>query len=43
MDGNVRELEIGYHQKGREFAPHMTTMAFHVQPIQPNLQENKWW
>ncbi|CAL9043464.1 unnamed protein product [Musa banksii] len=41
MDGNVRELEIGYHQKGREFAPHMTTMAFHVQPIQPNLQENK--
>nr|AFD36429.1 GLO-like MADS-BOX transcription factor [Canna indica]AFD36430.1 PI-like MADS box transcription factor [Canna indica] len=40
MDGGVRELELGYHQKDREFAPQMT-MAFRVQPIQPNLQENK--
>ncbi|WOL17871.1 MADS-box transcription factor 2 [Canna indica] len=39
MDANVQELELGYHEKGREFAPQMT-MAFRVQPIQPNLQES---
>ncbi|KAG6513202.1 hypothetical protein ZIOFF_023514 [Zingiber officinale] len=38
MDGSVRELELGY--KDREFAPQMT-MAFRVQPIQPNLHESK--
>nr|BAF46355.1 MADS-box transcription factor [Alstroemeria ligtu subsp. ligtu] len=40
MDGGVREMEMGYHQKEREFAAQMP-MAFRVQPIQPNLQENK--
>ncbi|RWW43672.1 hypothetical protein BHE74_00050665 [Ensete ventricosum] len=40
MEGNVRELELGYQQRDSEFAPQMT-MAFRVQPIQPNLQENK--
>ncbi|KAG1328102.1 MADS-box transcription factor 2 [Cocos nucifera] len=39
MDANVRELELGYPPKDREFAPQMP-LAFHVQPIQPNLQEN---
>nr|ABB92623.1 PISTILLATA-like protein [Alpinia oblongifolia] len=38
MDGSVRELELGY--KDKEFAPQMT-MAFRVQPIQPNLHESK--
>ncbi|CAL9120250.1 unnamed protein product [Musa textilis] len=40
MEGNVRELELGYHERDSEFAPQMT-LAFRVQPIQPNLQENK--
>ncbi|NP_001290531.1 lactoylglutathione lyase [Elaeis guineensis] len=39
MDANVRELELGYPSKDRDFASHMP-LAFHVQPIQPNLQEN---
>ncbi|XP_042374276.1 MADS-box transcription factor 2-like [Zingiber officinale] len=38
MDGSVQGLELGY--KEREFAPQMT-MAFRVQPIQPNLHESK--
>ncbi|XP_042470878.1 MADS-box transcription factor 2-like [Zingiber officinale] len=38
MDGSVQGLELGY--KDREFAPQMT-MAFRVQPIQPNLHESK--
>ncbi|XP_008783315.1 agamous-like MADS-box protein MADS9 [Phoenix dactylifera] len=39
MDANVRELELGYPPKDRDFASQMP-LAFHVQPIQPNLQEN---
>nr|AAT99429.1 PI-like MADS-box protein [Alpinia hainanensis] len=38
MDGSVQGLELGY--KDREFAPQMT-LAFRVQPIQPNLHESK--
>nr|BAU88527.1 GLOBOSA-like gene [Tricyrtis sp. Shinonome] len=40
MDGNVREMDVGYHQRERDFNSQMP-MAFRVQPIQPNLQENK--
>jgi len=40
MEGSVRELDLSYHHKEREFAGQMP-MAFRVQPIQPNLQENK--
>uniref|UniRef100_K9LYY1 GLO-like protein 1 n=1 Tax=Iris fulva TaxID=92176 RepID=K9LYY1_9ASPA len=40
MEGNMREFDMGYQQKDREFASQMP-MAFRVQPIQPNLQENK--
>ena len=40
MEGSMRELDIGYHQKDREYAAQMP-MTFRVQPIQPNLQGNK--
>nr|BAC66962.1 MADS-box transcription factor PI [Agapanthus praecox] len=40
MEGNVRQLDLGYHQREREFAAQMP-MAFRVQPIHPNLQQNK--
>nr|ADC53258.1 PI MADS-box transcription factor [Lacandonia schismatica] len=40
MDGNVRELELGYHHKDRNYASQIP-VAFRVQPFQPNLQENK--
>nr|BAD13496.1 MADS-box protein [Asparagus officinalis] len=40
MEENVRDLDLGFHQKNGAFATHMP-MAFRVQPIQPNLQENK--
>ncbi|KAA8546451.1 hypothetical protein F0562_002810 [Nyssa sinensis] len=38
LNGNLRDLENGYHQKVRDFQPQMP-FAFRVQPIQPNLQE----
>nr|WAA27640.1 PISTILLATA-like protein 2 [Ilex verticillata] len=38
MDGIVREGQGGYHQRVREYQPHMP-FAFRVQPIQPNLQD----
>ncbi|KAH7685305.1 MADS box transcription factor domain-containing protein [Dioscorea alata] len=40
MNGNVREMELGYHHKDRDY-PSQMSMAFRVQPIQPNLQEDK--
>uniref|UniRef100_D9IFM0 B-class MADS-box protein PI n=1 Tax=Oncidium hybrid cultivar TaxID=141207 RepID=D9IFM0_ONCHC len=40
MEGSMRELDIGFHQKDREYAAQMP-MTFRVQPIQPNLQGNK--
>ncbi|KAM0946366.1 putative transcription factor MADS-MIKC family [Dioscorea sansibarensis] len=40
MNGNVREMELGYHHKDRDY-PSQMPMAFRVQPIQPNLQEDK--
>ncbi|XP_039122227.1 MADS-box transcription factor 2 isoform X1 [Dioscorea cayenensis subsp. rotundata] len=40
MNGNVRDMELGYHQKDRDY-PSQMPMAFRVQPIQPNLQEDK--
>nr|AFN61593.1 MADS box transcription factor GLO [Paphiopedilum concolor] len=40
MEGSMRELDISYHQKDREYGNQMP-MAFRVQPIQPNLQGNK--
>lgn len=40
MEGSMRELDISYHQKDRDYAPPIP-MAFRVQPIQPNLQGNK--
>ncbi|XP_008805865.1 agamous-like MADS-box protein MADS9 isoform X1 [Phoenix dactylifera] len=40
MNANVRELELGYPLKDRDFASQIP-IAFRVQPIQPNLQENK--
>nr|AAV28490.1 MADS box PI-like protein 10 [Phalaenopsis hybrid cultivar] len=40
MEGSMRELDIGYHHKDREYAAQMP-MTFRVQPIQPNLQGNK--
>ncbi|KAH0437045.1 MADS-box transcription factor 2 isoform X2 [Dendrobium catenatum] len=40
MEGSMRELDIGYHQKDREYAAQMP-LTFRVQPIQPNLQGNK--
>ncbi|XP_074581174.1 MADS-box transcription factor 2 [Curcuma longa] len=39
MDGSVQGLELGY--KDREFVAPQMTMAFRVQPIQPNLHESK--
>nr|AWC67426.1 MADS-domain transcription factor GLO [Tulipa gesneriana] len=40
MDENIRDMELAYHQKHREFNSQMP-MTFRVQPIQPNLHENK--
>nr|AFN68748.1 PISTILLATA-like protein [Magnolia championii] len=40
MDVNVREMDHGYHQREREYHPQMP-FAFRVQPIQPNLHQNK--
>ncbi|PKA66784.1 MADS-box transcription factor 2 [Apostasia shenzhenica] len=40
MEGSMRDLDISYHQKDREFASQMP-MTFRLQPIQPNLQGNK--
>nr|BAT57270.1 MADS-box transcription factor [Trillium camschatcense] len=40
MEESAREMDIGYHAKDGEFTNQMP-MAFRVQPIQPNLQENK--
>nr|BAD80746.1 MADS-box transcription factor [Commelina communis] len=40
MTGKFGDLELGYHQKEREMAPHMG-MPFRVQPTKPNLQLNK--
>nr|AAF73941.1 MADS box containing protein PI [Sagittaria montevidensis] len=40
MNGNLREMPQDYHQKDRDFtAP--VPFGFRVQPMQPNLQENK--
>ncbi|XP_042475317.1 agamous-like MADS-box protein MADS9 isoform X2 [Macadamia integrifolia] len=39
-DGNLREAGNGYGQKGRECHSSMP-FAFHLQPVQPNLQDNK--
>nr|AHM92092.1 MADS-box protein 16 [Erycina pusilla]AJB29194.1 MADS16 [Erycina pusilla]WDA53338.1 MADS-box protein 16 [Erycina pusilla] len=41
MEGSMRELDIGFHQKDREYAAAQMPMTFRVQPIQPNLQGNK--
>uniref|UniRef100_A0A5B6Z3L3 Putative MADS-domain transcription factor n=3 Tax=Davidia involucrata TaxID=16924 RepID=A0A5B6Z3L3_DAVIN len=38
LNGNVRDMENGYHQRERDFQPQMP-FAFRVQPNQPNLQE----
>nr|WAA27641.1 PISTILLATA-like protein 3 [Ilex verticillata] len=38
MDGNVREVQSGYHQTVRDYQSQMP-FAFRVQPIQPNLQD----
>ncbi|PIA47575.1 hypothetical protein AQUCO_01400308v1 [Aquilegia coerulea] len=40
IGGNDREMENGYHQKGRDY-PAQMPFTFRVQPIQPNLQESK--
>ncbi|KAJ8624012.1 hypothetical protein MRB53_032542 [Persea americana] len=41
MGANVREVDHhGYHQKGRDY-PSQIPFAFRVQPIQPNLHQNK--
>ncbi|KAG0494384.1 hypothetical protein HPP92_005378 [Vanilla planifolia] len=40
MEGSMRELDISYHQKDRDYASQLP-MSFHVQPIQTNLQGNK--
>ncbi|KAG0492265.1 hypothetical protein HPP92_005663 [Vanilla planifolia] len=40
MEGRMRELDISYHQKDRDYASQLP-MSFHVQPIQTNLQGNK--
>ncbi|KAK6939920.1 hypothetical protein RJ641_029451 [Dillenia turbinata] len=39
MDGNVREMENGYHQRGVRDYHNEMPFAFRVQPMQPNLQE----
>ncbi|XP_010269077.1 PREDICTED: floral homeotic protein PMADS 2 [Nelumbo nucifera] len=41
IDNGVREMENGYHQKGRNYSSSSMPLAFRVQPIQPNLQESK--
>ncbi|KAK1292506.1 MADS-box transcription factor 2 [Acorus calamus] len=38
INGNVREMENGYHEKEREY-PSQISLGFRVQPFQPNLQE----
>ncbi|KAK1316915.1 MADS-box transcription factor 2 [Acorus calamus] len=38
INGNVREMENGYHEKEREY-PSQMSLGFRVQPFQPNLQE----
>ncbi|XP_059630222.1 agamous-like MADS-box protein MADS9 [Cornus florida] len=38
MEGNLREMEDGFHQRLRDFQPQMP-FSFRVQPIQPNLQD----
>nr|ALF08451.1 PISTILLATA-like protein [Thalictrum thalictroides] len=38
IGGNDRDMENGYHQKGRDY-PAQMPFTFRVQPIQPNLQE----
>uniref|UniRef100_Q1W5B7 MADS box protein n=3 Tax=Lilium TaxID=4688 RepID=Q1W5B7_LILLO len=40
MDENMRNLEFAYHHKDGDFGSQMP-MAFRVQPIQPNLHEDK--
>ncbi|EHA8591311.1 MADS-box transcription factor 2 [Cocos nucifera] len=40
MNGNLWELELGHPLKDGDLASQIP-IAFHVQPIQPNLQENK--
>nr|BBP94869.1 PISTILLATA-like MADS box protein [Freesia hybrid cultivar] len=40
MEGNMRDLDLGYQQKERGY-PSQMPMTFRVQPIQPNLQEAK--
>nr|ALM95515.1 PISTILLATA-like protein 1 [Nigella damascena] len=40
IEGNGRELENEYHQNTRDY-PSQMPFSFRVQPIQPNLQENK--
>ncbi|XP_077226086.1 agamous-like MADS-box protein MADS9 [Tasmannia lanceolata] len=37
---NVREIENGHYQGGRDFSTQIP-LSFRVQPIQPNLQQNK--
>ncbi|KAJ3678074.1 hypothetical protein LUZ60_001877 [Juncus effusus] len=39
IDGNLREMDIGYYPIEREFPPQIP-MAFRVQPSHPNLQDN---
>ena len=40
MGDSVREMDIGYNQRMRDFNSQMP-FAFRVQPIQPNLQERE--
>eukprot|EP00262_Sarcandra_glabra_P012913 TRINITY_DN3437_c0_g1_i1.p1 TRINITY_DN3437_c0_g1~~TRINITY_DN3437_c0_g1_i1.p1 ORF type:complete len:211 (-),score=43.71 TRINITY_DN3437_c0_g1_i1:253-885(-) len=40
LDGNMRDLDNGYHPKERDYSSQMP-FTFRVQPIQPNLQQNK--
>nr|AAW78032.1 PISTILLATA-like protein [Thalictrum dioicum] len=40
IGGSDRDMENGYNQKGRDY-PAQMPFTFRVQPIQPNLQENK--
>nr|ABB22780.1 PISTILLATA-like MADS box protein [Crocus sativus]ABB22781.1 PISTILLATA-like MADS box protein [Crocus sativus] len=40
MEGNMRDMDLGYQQKERAY-PSQMPMTFRMQPIQPNLQEAK--
>lgn len=40
MGDSVREMDIGYNQRMRDFNSQMP-FAFRVQPIQPNPQERE--